>query len=99
MKNIKSMSISTIAVIIAITIITLYGELSSTFKDFLKNITGHHWTSKSIISIIIFFGLYFFLVKSDDDLDVFKEACIVSIITILASLIIFGFYLWHFLFG
>ena len=59
-------------------------------------ITGHHWTTKGVISFILFFGLYFLLVRTDDDLDVMKEVNFITILTIIATIILFGFYVWHF---
>ena len=96
MKNIKAISISTCTVIVVVTFLTIISELSSPFKSFLASLTGHHWVTKSVISVVLFFVLYFLLSKVEDNLDVLKEATIVIIVTILGSLTIFGFYVWHF---
>jgi hypothetical protein len=96
MKNIKSMSIATSVTIIAVAVLTIWAELNHGFKDFLKSLTGHHWVTKSVFSIVLFFGLYFLLQKTDEDLDVLKEVVVVIWVTAVASLAIFGFYLWHF---
>lgn len=47
-------SLSTTLTVIFVTIITVVAELTPSFKDFLKNLSGHHWTSKSIISVAFY---------------------------------------------
>jgi len=37
------------------TAITIIGEYSALFKDFLKNISGHHWITKSFAALLIYF--------------------------------------------
>ncbi len=96
MKNIKSLSISTIITIVSITILTIWAELSATFKTSLGNVTGHHWVTKGVIAFILFFGAYFLLVRTDDDLDIMKEVITITIVTIISIIAIFGFYVWHF---
>jgi len=70
MKRIKAFSISAITSIIVVTLFTLIGELAHPFKDVLKAITGHHWITKSVLSVIIFVvpGLILsYTIKSDRD--------------------------------
>ena len=99
MKRIRSMSFATIVTVVAITIITIIAELSEGFRSSLKSVTGHHWITKSVIAFILFFGVYLFVKRSDDKIDVLAESWKVIWITLLASLVLFGFYLWHFLSG
>ena len=53
-KLIISSAIAAIITIAFVAIITIWGELSVPLKDWLKNFSGHHWTSKSIFSISIY---------------------------------------------
>ena len=99
MKRIRSMSFATIVTVATITIITIIAELSEGFKNALKSVTGHHWITKSVIAFILFFGVYIFVKRSDDKIKPLQEAWTIIWITLLASLILFGFYLWHFLSG
>ncbi len=99
MKRIRSMSFATSITVIAITLVTVFAELSEGFKNVLKAITGHHWITKSLLSVIIFFGVYFFVKRSDDKVDALAESWKVIWITLLASLVLFGFFLWEFLSG
>ena len=97
MKNIKSLSISSILTIILITFLTIYAELNSLFKEFLKSLTGHHWVSKGAISLIFFILAYFILNKfTSKEKNVNYYINMVLIFVILGSLAIFGFYIYEF---
>lgn len=95
--HLKALSRSTIASISLITILTVWGEKSPGLKDFLKSVSGHHWVTKGIFSLILFVGLYFILAKyiKDND-DVKKETMFVVGSTVIGGSIIFVFYMLHF---
>jgi len=95
--NIKSLNYSTILTICLIVVLTILGELSEFFKTFLTSITGHHWVTKGVFSLIFFVIIYFLtskIVKDGDDLT--RQIIYTIIATILGAIIIFEFYLWHF---
>ena len=95
--NIKSLNYSTILTIWLIVVLTIWGELSNSFKTFLAVSTGHHWITKGMLSLIFFVVVYFMISKIvKDRADSTNWAINTSIATILAVIIIFGFYLWHF---
>ena len=52
-KLIISSAYAAIATIVFVAVITVWAELSVPLKDWLKNFSGHHWTSKSIFSVAI----------------------------------------------
>lgn len=35
-------------------LLTIWGELAAPLKDWLKTLTGHHWTSKSVLSVLLY---------------------------------------------
>lgn len=93
----KSLNISTLITVWFIVVITLLSEVSSPFKDFLTGVTGHHWVTKGVFSLVLFVLLYLLLVKivkeSDDGVS-WIYYTIASVI--VGGLIIFGFFVWHF---
>ncbi len=97
MKRIKSMGFSTVFVVFFLTFITIYAELSEGFKNILKSLSGHHWITKSIISFVLFFLVYFFTNRSDEKINPLHESWRIIWVTLLCSLIILGFFIWHFL--
>ena len=95
--NIKALGISTILTIVLITFMTIYGELNSAFKDFLKNLLGHHWISKGVIALAFFIIIYFALknlVSKKEDVRGYINWVIIS--SVLGSLIILLFYVYEF---
>ncbi len=97
MNKIRSIGFATIFTIVCVTAITLYAELSESFKNILKSITGHHWITKSIFSVVLFFGIYFFSKISDEKIDILREVKKIIWITLFCSLALFFFFLWHYL--
>jgi hypothetical protein len=83
-------------------------EESTEFKDFLINLTGHHWITKSIFAIVIFLILsivFYFIFRSEklrkalrtDNVWLWSVlTVVVSVIFILGSLLV---YIFHFLGG
>ena len=69
-KLIISSAYAAIIAIIFVVVITVWAELSVPLKDWLKNFSGHHWTSKSIFSVLLYAGativLYLSPHKYDD---------------------------------
>ena len=93
----KSLTRSTIGTIWLIVIVTIWGELSTPFKTFLANITGHHWVTKGVFSLVFFVLLYLLSsTASKDAMDIMKETYYILVSVILGGLIIFLFYVWHF---
>ena len=96
--NIKSLNYSTVLTICLIVVLTILGELSKSFKTFLASITGHHWVAKSVFSLIFFVIIYFLLSKTvKDGTDSIHQTIYTIIAVILGGIIIFGFYVWHFI--
>jgi len=96
-KNIKALSLSTILVIAITAILTIWSELSSTLKTFLASLTGHHWVTKGVFSIILFVILALILSKTTkESKDIWPMAKLVGWITLLSTLAISLFYVWHF---
>lgn len=98
MKRIRSMSLALILTVVFISAVTIAGELSEGVKNILKALTGHHWITKSLLSLILFFGTYIFVKKSDDKIDILRESKRIFWVIILACAILFGFFLWDAMF-
>ncbi len=99
--NIKSLNYSTILTVVLIVVLTIWTELSQSFKTFLTGVAGHHWVTKSLFSLIFFVLSYFILANllKKESKDLKKEVILVIVVTILGALAIFGFYVWHFTVG
>lgn len=60
-KLILASAYSALVTIIFVVIITIWAEESAPLKDWLKNFSGHHWTTKSIFSLLLFGVMGFLL--------------------------------------
>lgn len=96
--NIRSLSYSTTLTIIFVVMLTLWSEISKSLKTFLASITGHHWVTKGVFSLVFFVIVYFVISRTrKDSVDsIHRIIYPVIIATVLGGIIIFGFYVWHF---
>jgi len=104
MKNLKliwSSAYSALITGLAVVAVTIYMEYSPAFKVVLTNLTSHHWISKSVGSLILYFVLFFILNKiggeNKNEFQVKRALWSLFIVTILSGLAIFAFFVWHFL--
>lgn len=100
MKLILSSTIASVVSILFVTIITIWGESSPPLKDFLKGLTGHHWVTKSVGVILIYIAvmafIYFVFPKINSQI-VAKKIMNLVLVTILGTLAILAFFVWHFI--
>lgn len=81
------------------TAVTIAAELSPVFKNWLAQMTGHHWITKSYMSLAAFVVcvmLFFFIKKSASDYETQKALFVLQIFSILGFIAILGFYLYEF---
>lgn len=95
--NIRAMSISTMWTMVLIVFMTILSELNGPFKGFLKGLTGHHWISKGVISLVFFVLIYFLMDKigsKQDEVRKFYNGVLAT--TIISYLAILLFYVYEF---
>lgn len=54
LRLIHASALAAASSIFVVTAVTIIAELSAPFKDGLKSFTGHHWVTKSWLSVIVF---------------------------------------------
>ena len=96
----KKISISALAwachaVIWFVTAATIAAERSPAFKEFLAGLSGHHWTAKGGIALVLFFAVAGVLSRKKDPQDVSGLVRGVLISAVLGALAILVFYLLH----
>lgn len=99
-KLVNSSSIAATLTVIVITVVTICGELSLAFKDFIKSFTGHHWLTKSALSLLVYFGglvLFYLLPQNIGPNTIRRGLIFLIIITLAGSLAVFLFFVWHYL--
>lgn len=53
-KLITSSALATIITVVFVVVITVWAELFAPLKNWLASLSGHHWTSKSIFSVLVY---------------------------------------------
>ena len=90
---------ATLAVLFA-TVITIWGELNSPLKNWLKSVTGHHWTTKSWFTIgiyVVLLLLIYAFKHEPTDLQIRSGLKRLFVIAILGALALFLFFAIHYL--
>ena len=96
-KIINSFAAGAIVAIVFVVFATIFGELYSPFKNWLKETFNHHWIGKGIISIVIFYAIGFlgYLHTPDSEDKLIKMLKIVFWIALIGVLTIIGFFLYE----
>ena len=80
-----------------VVVITIWADLAAPLKDWLKSVTGHHWTTKSVFTALIFtlvmIILYALRKKHTDNVK--KSLTLLLIFVITGSILITAFYTGH----
>jgi len=92
-----ALSYATLVSVWLIVLLTIVSEISAPLKAGLVSLTGHHWTSKGVVLILVFFLTYFLLRKKEDTIDIARFARLITASVVIGGLMIFGFFLYGFL--
>lgn len=80
-----------------VALITVAAERSPAVKAFLTSLSGHHWTTKSGSALILFFIVSLLFSRKEDPDDVTGLVKGVLFSALAAAMVIFLFYLLHYL--
>ncbi|OHB23375.1 MAG: hypothetical protein A3I22_00405 [Parcubacteria group bacterium RIFCSPLOWO2_02_FULL_40_12] len=97
-KLIISSACAAILTVVFVVVVTIWAELSAPLKDWLKNFSGHHWTSKSIFSALLYAAATAALYQGfrNPSGDILRKALVfVLISTALGTVILAAFYAGH----
>ena len=94
--SIRALAYASHAAIWFVALITVAAERAAPVKGFLAGLTGHHWTAKGVLSLVIFFVVAFIFAKQEDPADVRGLLRGVLISALLGAITIFVFYMLHF---
>lgn len=103
MKNIKliySSSISAILSVIATTTVTIWGEISPTFMNFLKSFTGHHWLTKSYLSLVVYAAgllIFYFIPRNIRPNTARKAVLSLVAVAVAGAIVLLSFFIWQYL--
>ncbi len=99
LKPVWASAYSAVITIIVVVVMTIGAELSMPFKNWLTGFSGHHWVTKSWISILVFvlfFCVFRFTGKSVDESQTRKALVALQVVAVFGFLAILGFYVYEF---
>lgn len=93
-------AVGAIAAVIFAVAVTIIAEESPGFKASLVSVAGHHWTTKSIFTALVYLlvakYVYWFTNEHKSKSVVQALAALISF-AILGSAVIFLYFVWHYL--
>lgn len=97
-RVVRSSAYAAILTIAFVVIITVWADLSAPLKTWLTNFSGHHWTSKSILSVLLYVFAVpcFYALPYKNDGDLSKVLGGLLIASLSGVLMITGFYTAHY---
>lgn len=100
LKLIIASAYAALVSVLFVVIITIISELVPSLKDWLKNLFGHHWVSKSILSVLLYLIvakiLYFSVCNNNNGQRVRKSLKLLLIFVVLGVVAISLFYIGHY---
>ncbi|OGN28637.1 MAG: hypothetical protein A3A33_01095 [Candidatus Yanofskybacteria bacterium RIFCSPLOWO2_01_FULL_49_25] len=97
LRKVYASSIAAILAIITAATFTIIGELSAPFKSWLKLISGHHWETKSIFTIIAYvvvFAITYAMVRDPQPTRVRSTLRWLIVIAVLCTVIVVGYFVF-----
>ncbi len=97
-RLIFSSAVAAIITIIYAVVITIWAELSLPLKNWLVNFSGHHWTSKSIFSVLLYavVTIVLYLIPSDPGENRLRKTLILLLVfTLLGTIALTAFFTGH----
>lgn len=97
LQIIEAFSISAMASVALVTWLTVYGELYSPLKNWLKATFYHHWLGKGILAVLVFvlLGVLLSRITKGDVRITERLLALLSLIMFLGFFTIFGFYYYE----
>lgn len=93
--NPKALTRAAAVTIAWVAVVTIYSELSGTFKALLSSIGGHHWIGKSVLSLVLYGLLYLVFSKFGDDKLSLRDTWWLLGTVLISGLAILTFYIIH----
>ena len=97
-KLITSSASATIITIVFVVVITVWAEFSVPLKNWLVNFSGHHWTSKSIFSVLLYAvaALVLYLALGNPSENRLRKALVLLLVfTALGTIVLAAFFTGH----
>ena len=99
-RIIYASTLGAILSVLFVTVITIWAELSPALKDWLKNLSGHHWKSKGYLMMALYAAtllIVYFAARNITLGKIRKAIWYLIAATLGGTAAIFFFFVWHYL--
>jgi hypothetical protein len=99
-KAIYSSAIAASLTVAFVVILTIWAEASAPLKNWLKSVSGHHWTTKSIFSVAFYLlamKVTYLIPIRDISSKVKTSLHVLAVVTIIGTLTLLLFFTDHYL--
>jgi hypothetical protein len=94
----RSVAFAGIVTIVVMTVITIVGEISRPLMGFMHSLSGHHWVTKNIFSVILFLVLLAVASRSPSEQKSSPKGLMWTAVTAVAcSIALLAFFVMDFL--
>ena len=93
-------ALAAIITIVFVVTITVWADLSIPLKNWLKSFSGHHWTSKSIFSALLYMAttvIFYWSFRNPSEVVLRKLLVFLLVFMVLGILSITAFFTGHYL--
>ncbi|OGE81864.1 MAG: hypothetical protein A3E98_03185 [Candidatus Doudnabacteria bacterium RIFCSPHIGHO2_12_FULL_48_11] len=100
LRLIYSSIIGTQAALLFAVIVTIWAELAPPLKDWLKSLSGHHWTSKSYLTMLVYVVVFAYCYSVSGGVSggkVKRAVYHLFWLGLVGSAVLVGFFIWHYL--
>lgn len=97
-RLILASSYAALITIAFVVLITIWAELAAPLKDWLRTLSGHHWVSKSIFSILLYAvgtGVLYAIFHEPNDKNLRKAFMLLFAAVLLGVIMLTAFYTGH----
>ena len=98
LKLIYSSAIASQVAVVFAVIITICAEMNSGLKDWLKSVTGHHWSTKSYLTMLFYslvFSYAYMVFKNINGGKVKRAMYNLGWLAVAGAVVLVGFFFWH----
>jgi len=91
-------ALAAIITIVFVVTITVWADLSIPLKNWLKSFSGHHWTSKSIFSALLYMAttvIFYWSFRNQSEIVLRRLLVFLLVFIVLGVLSITAFYTGH----
>lgn len=99
LHSIYASAVAATVTIVTVTSVTIWADLAPPVKAWLAALTGHHWVTKSWLSLGLFwvlFGVLYWVTKGVAARRVHRALLTLEVVSLVSAMSLLGFFVYEF---